>query len=149
MEVRRRALEAAAPLSPPEVNEAISEAYQSHDSKLRAGAIYAMGQNCNPSWLPMLLKELADPSVEMRYEAAIACGELGAEEAVSYLAELINDEDVEVQLAAIQALGKIGGSVAKECLEQCQCHPSEVIQQTAGEALHELEMAEDPFSFRI
>jgi len=148
VEVRRHALEAAAPLSVLQVNQAILESYQSHDSKLRASAIYAMGKNCNPSWLPMLLKELINPNVEMRYEAATACGELGEKEAAPYLIELANDDDTEVQLAAIRALGKIGGSEAKECLEECRYSSSEAIQQAAEEALHELESAEDPFSFR-
>ena len=138
VELRRRALEAAAPLSVLQVNKAILEAYQGHDSKLKASAIYAMGKNCSPSWLPMLLKELANPNVEIRYEAATACGELEEEEAAPHLIELVNDEDAEVQLAAIRALGKIGGSEAKECLEQCLHNPSEVIQQAAKEALHEL-----------
>ena len=149
VEVRRRALEAAAPLSVPQVNKAILEAYQSHDSKFKASAIYAMGKNCNPSWLPMLLKELANPDVEICYEAATACGELEEKEATPYLIELVNDADAEVQLAVIRALGKIGGSEAKECLEQCLHNSSEAIQQAAEEALHELEMEEDPFSFKV
>jgi len=149
VEVRRRALEAAAPLSVPQVSKAILEAYQSRDSTLKASAIYAMGKNCNPSWLPMLLKELANPNVEICYEAATACGELGEKEAAPYLIELAYDADAEVQLAAIRALGKIGGSEAKECLEQCLHNPTEAIQQAAEEALRELEMGEDPFSFRV
>ena len=149
VEVRRRALEAAAPLSVLQVNKAILGAYQGHDSKLKASAIYAMGKNCDPSWLPILLEELANPDVKIRYEAAMACGELGEKEADPYLVELVNDADVEVQLAAIRALGKIGGSEAKECLEQCLDDSSEVIQQAAEEALHELEIEEDPFSFMV
>jgi len=151
IEVRRCVLEAAAPLSVPQVNKAILEAYQSNDSKLKASAIYAMGKNCNTSWLPMLLKELANPNVKIRYEAATACGELGEKEAVPHLIELVNDADVddEVQLAGIRALGKIGGNEAKECLEQCLDNSSEVIRQAAEEALHELEMEEDPFSFMV
>ncbi len=147
LEVRRRALEAAAPLSDPQVSKAIMVAYKSHDSKLQASAIYAMGRNCNPSWLPMLLKELASPDAEIRYEAATACGELGEKEAASYLIELVDDADAEVQLAAVHALGKIGGSDVKECLEQFLDNPSETVQQAAEEALHELEMEGDPFSF--
>jgi len=153
IEVRRHVLEAAAPLSVPQVNKAILEAYQSNDSKLKASAICAMGKNCNTSWLPMLLKELANPNVKIRYEAATACGELGEKEAVPHLIELVNDADAadddEVQLAGIRALGKIGGNEAKEYLEQCLDNPSEVIRQAAEEALHELEMGEDPFSFRV
>ncbi len=148
IEVRRRALEAAAPLSLPQVKKAIMEASQSHNSKLRTSAIYAMGRNCDHSWLPVLLKELGSANAEIRYEAAGACSQLGEEKAVPYLIELINDPDTDVGLAAIQALGKIGGSEAKECLEQCLNNPSEVIQQAAQQALHELEAEEDPFSFR-
>lgn len=147
VEVRRRALEAAAPLSTPQIKEAIFEAYQSQDSKLKASAVYAMGKNCDPSWLPLLIKELRSPDVEMRYEAAVACGELGEKKAAPSLIELVNDADVEVQLAAIRALGKIGGSEVKECLEQLLDNPDEVLRQAAEEALHELEVGEDPFSF--
>ena len=148
IEVRRRALEAAAPLSLPRVRGAIMQAYQSHNSELRTSAIYAMGKSCNRSWLPILLKELASADAEARYEAVGACGELGEEEAAPYLIELTNDPDVDVRLAAIQALGKIGGTEAKGCLEQCLDDPSEAICQAAEQVLRELETEEDPFSFR-
>ena len=148
IEVRRRALEAAAPLSLPRVERALLEAYQSPHSKLRISAVYAMGMSCNCGWLPMLLKELGSADAEMRYEAAGACGELGEEEAVPRLVELISDPDVEVQLAAIQALGKIGGNKATECLKKCVDNPSEAIRQTAEQSLKEL-LEEDLFSFKI
>lgn len=101
------------------------------------------------SWLPILLKELANADAEIRYEAVGACGELGEEEAAHHIIGLINDPDADVQLAAIQTLGKIGGSTAKKCLERCLNNPSEAVHQTAEQALHELEIAEDPFSFRV
>ena len=147
IEVRCRALEAAAPLSLPQVKRAIMQAYQSHNSKIRISSIYAMGKNCDHSWLPILIKELASADAEMRYEAAGACGEL--EEAVPHLIKLINDPDDDVQLAAIRALGRIGGTEAKGCLEQCLNNPSEVISHAAKQALQELEAGEDPLSFRI
>ena len=148
IEVRRRALEAAAPLSLPQVKKVIIAAYQSHNSKLRTSAIYAMGRNCDHSWLPMLLKELGSADAAIRYEAAGACSELGEEEAIPYLIELIHDPDTDVRLAAIQALGKISGSEAKGCLKECLNNPSQVIRRAAEQALHELEAEEDPFSFR-
>jgi len=149
MEVRRRALEAVAPLSLPAVKRAITEAYQSNDSKLKISAIYAMGKNCDPSWLAILIKELTSPNTEMRYEACGACGELGGEEAVPYLTELVSDPDTEVQVAAIQALGKIGGTEAEACLKQCLNDSSELVQQTAEQALNELGVEEEPFSFKF
>lgn len=149
IEVRCRALEAVAPLSLIEVGRAITEAYQSHNLELKISAIYAMGKNCNPSWLAILLRELASDNAEIRYEACVACGELGEEEAVSYITELVNDSDTEVQLAAIQALGKIGSTEAEECLKQCLNNSSEVVQQAAEQALNELGLEEDPLSLQF
>jgi len=145
VEVKRRALEAISPVSLPQVERAITEAYQSHNPKLRVSSIYAMGKSCNPSWLPILLKELGSADTEMRYEAAGACGELGEEEAAPPLVKLANDPDIELQLAAIRALGKIGGTEAKNCLEQCLDDPGEAIQLAAEQALRELEIGEEPF----
>jgi HEAT repeat protein len=148
-EVSRRALEAVAPISIPEVKTAIIEAYKSPNSRLKISAIYAMGKSCDPSWLPILLKEMINADAEMRYEAAGACGELEEETAVPGLIRLINDDDADVQMAAIQALGKIGNTQAKECLKQCLESNNEAIRQTAGETLSELEVMEDPLSFRL
>jgi len=148
MEVKRRALEAAAPLSLPQMEKAIARAYQSGVPKLKTSAIFAMGKNCDPRWLPILIRELTNADAEIRYEAASACAELGEKEATPYLSELTTDPDVDVQLAAIQALGKIGGPEAKDSLERCLTDDSEVIQQAAELALNELEAGEDPLSFR-
>ena len=68
---------------------------------------------------------------------------LSIEETIADLA------DSDVQLATIQALGKIGGSEAKKCLEQCLNNPSKTIHQATEQALQELETWEDPFSFRV
>jgi len=144
--VRRRALEAVAPLSLPGVTTAIMDAYYHGDPELRASAIHAMGRNSNPSWLPVLLEELGNADDEIRYEAAGACGELGQEEATPYLIKLTRDPDNSVQLVAIQALGKIGGKAAKEHLEQCLRHSSEAVSDAAEQALDELEAGEDPLS---
>ena len=92
---------------------------------------------------------MASTDAEVRYEAAGACSELQEEEAVPHLAKLVNDPDVDVQMIAIQALGNIGNTQAKECLECCLNHASEAIRQAAEQALRELEMKEGPLSFRI
>jgi HEAT repeat protein len=146
LEVKRRALEAASPLSLPQVKKAISVAYKTDSLHFRASAVYAMGKNCNSAWLPTLLKELASESAEMRYEAATACGELEEKAAIPSLIELTGDEDTEVQLASIQALGKIGSSRARKCLERLLEHPREAIRQVAIAALSELCEMADPLS---
>ena len=147
IEVKRYALEAVAPISLPQVEKAIRESYHSSDYRFRISAIYAMGKNSNPSWLPILIKELDSANAEIRYEAAGACGELGEEEAVPHLIRLITDPDTNAQLTAIQALGKIGGPEAKNCLEKYLDSPSEAIQQAAEQALYELGTGEEPLPF--
>ena len=147
IEVRRRALEAIAPLSLPEVKRIIAEAHQSSNDRLRVSSIYAMGRSCDLSWLSILLDELTNTDDEIRYEAVGACGELEEEEAVPHLIRLIDDQDRDVQLATIQTLGKIGGTRAKECLQQCLGDPSEAIHQAAEQALMVLEKEEELFSF--
>jgi len=142
IEVRSRALESVAPLSLPQVRMTIMNAYKSHNSRLKVSSIYAMGKNCDPSWLTILLEELVSNDTEIRFEAAEACGEIEEEEAVPHLAALIEDPDIDVQMAAIQALGKIGGSRAKECLELCLDNESEVVHQTAEQVLYDLEAKE-------
>lgn len=142
--VRRRALEAAAAFSLPQVEQSIVRAYQSSDPGLKVSAIHAMGKNCSSRWLPVLCQELASDDAQVRYEAARSCGELGEEEAVGELITLTDDSDAEVRLAAIHALGKIGGREAKEHLQRCLDHPNEAVCQVAADALREIEVIEEP-----
>jgi len=149
VEVIRRVLEAAAPISLPRVKSAITEAYRGNNPGLKVSSIYAMGRSCDPSWLTVLLNEINNDDPEIRYEAAGACGELEEEAAVPQLIRLVDDKDVDVQMAAIQALGKIGNAQAKECLKQCLESASEAIRKAAEEALLIVETEEDPLSFRM
>jgi hypothetical protein len=138
-EVWRRALEAAAPFSIPEVKKAINEAYQSPESKTRSSALYAMGRNCDSSWLPILIKEMANPNPDVRYEAAGACGEICDEDAVPHLIKLTQDKDPEVQQTAIIALGKIGGLKAKAHLLKCASSPDDNLAEAAEAALKHID----------
>jgi len=149
IEVKRRAIEAIAPLSRPMVKEIIQQAYESDDVRIRVSAIYAMGRNSDPDWLPTLVRELGSTDAEMRFEAAVACGELGEESAVPHLMRLIDDLDSQVQLSAIAALGMISGSEAEAALRECLNHHNEHIRQVAVEAMEELAFDRDPFSFEL
>jgi len=144
-EVWRRALEAAAPLSLPEVKKAIDEAYKSDEVKLKNSAIFAMGKNCDSSWIPTLIREMASPNPDSRYEAAGACGEICDQEAVPHLIKLTLDKDPEVQRAAIQSLGQIGGVKAKQHLLKCLKSTDENVSEAAEQALKQVEAEEDSF----
>lgn len=149
-EVIRRVLESAAPLSTPDVQEAISDAYYSSDPGLIISAIYSMGKSCDTSWLPILVKETENDDPEIRYEAAGACGELEDERAVPALVKLANeDDDIDVRMAAIQSLGKISSLSARECLKLCLESQNDAVKEAAEEALQKINASDDPLSFRI
>lgn len=149
-EVIRRVLESAAPLCIPDIQEAIHDAYNSNDPGLIISSIYSMGKSCNLSWLPILLKETENDDPEIRYEAAGACGELEDERAVPALIKLANgDDDIDVRMAAIQSLGKIGSLSARECLKLCLESHNDAVKEAAEEALQNIDAADDPLSFRM
>ena len=149
VDIRCCALEAIAPLSLPQVNSVISDNYHSDDDRLNLSSICAMGISCDASWLPILIKELSNPDAERRRVAAAALGELEEEDAVPQLAELIYDDDIDVQISAIQALGEIGGAEARECLELCMDDEEETIRLAAEQALNKVSGQEDLQSFSI
>ncbi|MGI8642527.1 MAG: HEAT repeat domain-containing protein [Thermomicrobiales bacterium] len=116
--VRRRALEAVSGLgADPVIQQAIAGAYDDGDATLTAGAVRAMGRTVSASYFGTILAELASDDAELRYEAALAAGELSDERAVPELISLLDDDDVDVKLAAAGALGRIGGKAAVQALE--------------------------------
>ncbi|MCH8199211.1 MAG: HEAT repeat domain-containing protein [Chloroflexi bacterium] len=146
--VRRRALEAVAAFATPEVPGLIRRAYESDEPKLRQSALCAMGRTGDPTWLPTIHGEMRSGDPAMRYEAANAAREVGEEESVPYLADLLEDTDVEVALAAVLALGMIGGAKAKKLLRGISAGDGEAsVIEAASEALRLAEMDEENLSF--
>ena len=144
LEVKRRAIEALACFDFPETDQIIREAYASGEPKLKQSSIHAMGQSCNPQWLPTVLDEFDDEDAAIRYEAANACGQLADESTVPHLIRLIRDEDAQVQLAAVKAIGAVGGPLAKRALEQCLKMDDEALEEVAQDALGNIEFDGDP-----
>lgn len=141
LEVHRRAVEAIAYSGEVGVREIIEAAYYDEDEKMQASALFAMGRSADPYWRKVLLQELDNPNPELRFEAARACGELESALAVSRLAQMaLDDEDREVQQAAVWALGRIGGREARETLEACYESDDEVLSQAAADALDEMDL---------
>ncbi len=146
LDVRCRVLEAISPLGKPQVEEMIRQAYRSDCLEFQVSAVYAMGRNCNPGWLPVLLKELRSPDAQLRYEAVRACAELEVEEAVPHLVELTRDGDAEVQMSAIEALGAIGSEEAKGVLKECLESESDSVREAAQDALDDMGFWDDPLA---
>lgn len=152
LEVQRRCLESLGYLSSSdEVEKQIERAYTSSEIDLKESAIMAMGRSMLPRWLPTLKQELESRSPALRYEAARAAGEMG-EEGRSLLPgviKLLGDSDTEVAMAAIWALGQMGGDAARHALEQVrQRSESEARVQAASDALAEISLDVGLFSER-
>jgi hypothetical protein len=118
LEVRRRSLEAIANCSHAVVPGAIREAYDSDIQPLQISAVFAMGRTCDTDrWQDIVLREISSLDNEMRYEAARASGELEIAEAVPHLGRLTMEDDREIKLMSIWALGEIGGKQATRILD--------------------------------
>jgi HEAT repeat protein len=143
LEVRRRALESVAFSGEAGVRDLIEDAYYAPDEAMRVSALFAMGRSADIRWRGLVRAELRNPSAAMRAEAATACGELGAQAALNDLLGLVSDRDAGVRLAAIYALGRIGGRDARDALETVLLSddPDEVL--AAEEALDELQFYAD------
>ncbi len=148
LDVRRRALESLAYVDEPHIRDLIEAAYYHHDTRMQASALFAMGRSADPRWGPYVLAELTSPDPELRYEAALAAGELELLDAIRPLTRLIEeDEDMDVRLAAVEALGRIGGPEAERLLVRLVETADEVMASTAELALDELRFmsGEDEF----
>lgn len=144
VDVRRRALESISVLNTEQVNEFIEWAYNSDDPDLKSSALYAMGKTGESTWLVRLVKEFKSPIPILRYEAANACGALEEENAIPHLTSLIDqDDDIEIQLSAIRAIGTIGGPLAKKALRRCMKSRDPMIEETASEYLELVRSFED------
>jgi hypothetical protein len=139
LEVRRRAIEAIAYSGDEDVRGIIEAAYYDEDERMRTSAVFAMGRSADPYWSDLVINELESARPEMRYEAAMACGELGLSAAIPLLANLVNDPDREVQAVAIWALGQIGGDEARRILYDCYREDDEFLCEAVEEALEQLE----------
>jgi HEAT repeat protein len=148
LEVRRRALESAGYFgSIDEIQRQIELAFASDEQLLRESALVAMGRSMLERWLPQIGRELESQSPALRYEAARAAGEM-AEDArtlLPKLSPLLNDSDSEVALAAIWALGQIGGDTAKRLLQQVRKNADDTRKQAAADALEELALGDGLF----
>ena len=147
VEIRRRSLEAIAPFNTNKIKNFVSWAYGSEDMQLKSSAIFAMGRTGEIGWLPVLIRELQNSDPAIRYESAHACAELAEEDAVPHLISLLDDEDYQVQTAGVNALGSIGGPLAKKALVHCVKEGDAVLEEMARAELENIEFLEDPMAF--
>ncbi len=149
LQVRRRALEAVAFSSRPEVPELISAAHASADEKMRVSAVFAMGRSADERWAPQVIAELESVVPEIRFEAARAAGELELDDAVPALTRMGDDSDRQVREAAIWSLSQIGGEDARKILKRLlrKADPDE--KEFVRDALDNLDFTDEVHSFNL
>lgn len=110
-EVRKAAIELIPYLENAPVLPTLINALERETPKVRAAAARALGQmDCTLAYTH-LLKALRDKDPWVRYYAARTIGWNGYSEAIEALAELADrDPSTLVRIAAVEALGQIGGS---------------------------------------
>lgn len=143
--VRRRALEAIANGSHPNVEQLIRDAYNGNDEQMRISALFAMGRTADQQWASIVLEELKSEENELLYEAVRTAGELELARAVPTLGKLVLSEDREIQEMAIWSLGEIGGSEAMRILnalaEVAEENEDAELQEAIDEALANANLA--------
>jgi len=143
-DTRRAALLSLSFLTTPRSETEIRQAYLQPD--LGDAAIEAMGRNCQEIWIPDLYQELEDDDAARRQLAAAALGELAVRSTVERLLPHLRDDDEEVQLAVIKALGEIGGSDAKLALGDLLSSRDRAVRDAARDAMEVLLAEDDPYN---
>lgn len=136
--VQAAALESIAFSGEVGVRQLIEDAYYSAMPELRVSALVAMGNSSDLRWRGLARAELLNPEAAMRREAARTCGELEIKAALQDLLLLLEDDDGDVRLAAIFALGRIGGKDAQEALRIMEGSDETAEAEAATLALEEM-----------
>lgn len=115
---------------------ALADALLDGASQIRAAVARALGQLEGKAALPYLLLALKDTDPWVRYFAAASSGKQGFTETVEPLARLAQkDPAMQVRVAAVQALGCIGGARVVAILSPLAKDANPDLARTALEAL--------------
>lgn len=120
LKVRCCALEALGFSSREEVVPLIKTAYTSGNKEWITSALFAMGRSANEKWADQVVPMLQNKVPSIRAEAARAAGELGITSVRQGLFDLLEDDNEDVQAAAIWSLSQIGGDGVRDRLEEMQ-----------------------------
>ena len=102
--VRSRSADALATMSP-SATRPLLDAIGSGDSRVRMGAVYALGSHRDPAVVPALIRSATgDRSIDVRWAALLALGEAGDPAAVPCCVRSLKDPDRYIRYGAANAL---------------------------------------------
>lgn len=143
MDVKLKALEAVSVFGGDRLTPHIEAAWASGNISARQSSIFAMGRTSDPKWVDRVIPDLEHDAASVRYEAAMAMGELADEEHLKSMDAPLDDADLTVQLAAISAVERIGGDVAKSKLQLKLVSPEPRVVELVQQALQTLKDEDD------
>lgn len=136
VDVRSSAMAAVAYLRPASLGPAVERAFDEGDDAERLAAVQAMGRYGGREWASRIIDALRGGDSELRIEAARAAPYVEDTRVVAFLFDAAEDEDdPELQVAAISALGEVGGEQVRRFLEEMRDTTTGEIAQAAEEAL--------------
>lgn len=143
IEVKRCVLEAAVRAPMEWQAEEIKKAYEQDDDKWRMTAVFCMGYA--GEFKAQILDALDDQNPDIFYEAVVAAGNCGIQEAWSYIKPLLADEDTEklLLLAAIEASANINPEEAIDYLTEYTDSEDEDLEEAASDAMSRIYMKEE------
>ena len=100
------------------IDELIMKKYSSKYDEDINSSIISMGNNGNTKWIPLLEDNLDHNNSTIRTNSCISLSYLGNEEHLDQIKELLEDEELEAQKAAVLGISNISGVYAKSLLEQ-------------------------------
>ena len=120
--VRNAAMEVYAALGPRAL-PSLSVLQKDDDPEVRLFSVNVLCEIRDAKTLPLLFASIKDPDMNVRAASAEALGRIGAPQALGMLQEALSD-DPWVAIAAINAIGEIGGEKALLILYDCLKHES-------------------------
>jgi len=135
--VQLRAIESLAYLpDDPVADEYTERLYNEGGEEEQVAALIAMARSLSPRWEAVVLDELDSESPRMRFHAAAAAGEMELADAIERLGVVAaQDDDGEVRLAAIWALGEIEDPLSTHILNRLLDTDDEETREAVEEAL--------------
>lgn len=134
-DIRRRILEASARAPQEWHRDAVRAAYMSDNEKWRLTSVFCMSYI--EGFEKQILESLDSKDPDMFYEAVCASGNMGLEKAWPYITKILSspDADIDLLLAAIDAVVNIRPEEAHDVLGHLVDHKDQDVVDAAFEAL--------------
>ncbi len=134
--IRRSAVEFFNEVSDPSAVEPLIELLKDQDWWVREKAVSALGRLKDPRAIQPLTELIGDE--EINQEIPKALGEIGGEEVVGPLIELLNENKKQVRIDAIRALSKLKNQEVISAIKQALEDPEQEVRLEATKALKNL-----------